>query len=373
LNTYKIAVLAGDGIGPEVVDATLSVLKALSELYKFSFSTFSGLVGGAAYEKHGSHLPEETIDICKQSDAILFGSVGGPLNEAHLAKWKGAERNSILAIRKHFGFNVNLRPTRVIPELSTISPLKDDRLNKEINILVARELLGDIYFGHHEITKFGDEEKAIDVAEYTTSQVATVASFIFDFARKSKRSICMVHKANVLDTSKLWQKTCQNIHATHYSEVHYSEMLVDSCAMRLVTNPSDFDIILTSNLFGDILSDLCSALPGSLGLSPSASLNKDGFGLYEPAGGSAPDIAGKDIANPIAQILSLAMMFNLSFNRADIAQAIENAIYDLLRSRIITADLKPLTKSSVDYKIVGTKEFSKLLIETLHSSVRSPN
>ncbi len=333
-----IAVLPGDGVGEEVVPQALRVLEAVSEATGLRISLTKGYVGGAAYQKYGVHLPDETVSICQSSDAILFGSVGGPVSEQHLPKWQGCETNSILALRKLFKLNVNFRPVKVLPELHSLSPLKSEVVSKGIDILVLRELLGDCYFGMHKTVTENGVRIARDVSEYTEEQVASAADAAFRAARNRRKKVTSVHKANVLDTSKLWRTVVREVH-TGFDDVELEDMLVDNCAMQLVKNPSQFDVLLTTNMFGDILSDAAAVLPGSLGLLASASLNPDGFGLFEPPGGSAQDIAGLGIANPIGQILSVALMFRFSFKLEREALLIESAVDETLRAGYRTRDI----------------------------------
>lgn len=355
----KIAVLAGDGIGPEVMAQALRVLEACCpDTFEFT----RGLVGGAAYEVHGAHFPEETARLCQTADAVLFGSVGGPVNQAHLDKWKGCETNSILALRKTFSFNVNLRPIRVFESLRDISPLKAEVLGDGVDCVILRELLGDIYFGEHRQELKNGKRWAFDGAEYTEDQIASITHQAFKIARTRSRRLCSVDKANVLSTSKLWRAVVSEI-AAEYPDVTLEHMLVDNCAMQIVRSPRQFDVILTSNMFGDILSDAAAVIPGSLGLTPSASLNAAGLGLYEPSGGSAPDIAGQDIANPIAQILSAALMLRLSFSMHEPAARIEQAIDRLLARNVRTRDIAPEGMAAV-----GCTAFTDTLIEELMRS-----
>ncbi|HEY9753990.1 MAG TPA: 3-isopropylmalate dehydrogenase [Oculatellaceae cyanobacterium] len=335
----KIAVLPGDGIGEEVMAQALRVMAQVSEQFDIKFDTTSGLVGGAAYEKYGSHLPDETIALCKGSDAILFGSVGGPVSEMNLPKWKNCEANSILSLRKNFKFNVNLRPVKVLPELAELCPLRDEIINKGVDILFVRELLGDCYFGEHKTFKQADGKRAAtDQSIYTEDQIASVAHAAFKAARKRRNKVTSVDKANVLDTSKLWREIVHEV-GKEYPDVTLEDMLVDNCAMQIIRDPSQFDVVVTTNMFGDILSDAAAVLPGSLGLMASASLNADGFGLFEPPGGSAQDIAGTGKANPIAQILSLALLLRFALSREDAAQAVENAVAASLNAGYRTADI----------------------------------
>jgi 3-isopropylmalate dehydrogenase len=356
----KIAVLAGDGIGPEVMQQALAVLQQISKKYGHSFETSEGLIGGAAWERYQSHFPDETLELCRQSDAILFGSVGGPVVEAQLEKWKNCERNSILAIRKAFNFYANIRPTLIIPCLAQVSPLKNHLLQNGVDLLVIRELCGDIYFGDHKTFVANNQRCASDVAEYTEDQIVQIAHKAFQIAgNRTRKKVTSVDKANVLDTSRLWREIVTEV-ASLYPAVSLEHMLVDNCAMQLILNPAQFDVLLTSNLFGDILSDAASAVPGSLGLSASASLNSNGFGMYEPAGGSAPDIAGKNIANPSAQILSLAMLLRLSFGLEEEASAIERAVVSVFEAGFKTKDLCASGEMAV-----GTVEFGAQVVKNL--------
>lgn len=334
----KIAVLAGDGIGQEIMPQAIRVLNKIAEKFNHKFVIQEGDIGGEAYEKYGTHFPEATQQLCRTADAVLFGSVGGPLHDAHLPKWKNCEKNSILALRKLLKLNINIRPIHIYSQLMSISPLKENLLAKDVDILILRELIGDIYFGEHKQWTENGIRFASDVAEYNEQQISSIAHRGFQFAQQRKKQLTSVDKANVLDTSKLWREIVSEI-ASQYPDVKVEHMLIDNCAMQLFINPAQFDVILTSNLFGDILSDAAAALPGSLGLIPSASLNENGFGLYEPSGGSAPDIAGKNIANPIAQILSVAMMLRYSFELHHEAKAIEEAVQKTLNAGFRTKDI----------------------------------
>lgn len=334
----RVAVLAGDGIGPEVMTQALVVLEAVCARYSRVVEFVPALVGGAAFVMHGSHFPEETRMACADADAILFGSVGGPVAEAHLPQWKGCETNSILAIRKAFGLAANMRPTRVYPALAAGSPLKPEIIGQGVDLLIIRELQGDVYFGEHTFFSQEGVRCAHDSGEYTEEQIAFVARAAFDAARGRRRVVHSVDKANVLHMSKLWREIVHEVHRD-YGDVTLEDILVDNCALQLVKNPAQFDVIVAPNLFGDILSDLAAALPGSLGLSPSASFNTHGFALYEPSGGSAPDIACKGIANPIAQILSAAMMLRYSFGWGEEADAIERAVAAAISDGYRTSDI----------------------------------
>lgn len=346
MSTKTIAVLAGDGVGPEVMREALAVLEKGCQSFGREVTFRDALVGGAAFEKYGAHLPDETIAVCQGADAILFGSVGGPIAESHLPKWKGCEASSILALRKTFGLAANFRPAKVYAQLAGSCPLRDEITKHGVDLLIIRELQGDVYFGEHSMWNYGGKRHAKDVGEYTEDQVALVARVAFEAARKRRGRVTSVDKANVMHTSKLWREVVHEVHS-HFSDVALEDMLVDNCALQLVKNPGQFDVIVTSNLFGDILSDLAAALPGSLGLTPSASLNAHGFGLYEPSGGSAPDIAGTGTANPIAQILSASMMLRFSFGWSEEADAIDNAVVRALDAGYRTADIYAGTGTKV--------------------------
>ncbi len=355
----NIAILAGDGIGQEVMPQALRVLQAIAQKYAHTFTLQEAAIGGAAFDHYGAHFPRETQAICQQADAILFGSVGGPLQEAHLPKWQNCERNSILALRKSLNLNVNLRPIRLYASLQENSPLKERVISQGVDILIARELIGDIYFGEHRQFIQEGIRHASDVAEYNEQQIAAIAHRSFQLSQGRRKKITSVDKANVLDTSKLWRTVVNEI-AGLYPAVQYEHMLVDNCAMQLILNPGQFDVILTSNLFGDILSDAAAALPGSLGLIPSASLSQSGKGLYEPSGGSAPDIAGKNVANPIAQILSVALLLRYSFALNIEAEAIEQAVEKTLEAGLRTKDIWIDGK-----KLATTQELTDHIIELI--------
>jgi 3-isopropylmalate dehydrogenase len=354
-----VAILAGDGIGPEVMESAIAVLNRVGEIYRRSFSFSHALVGGAAFDAHGSHFPDETREACLCSDAILFGSVGGPVKDAHLPKWQGCEANSILAARRAFGLAANFRPAKVYPQLVTSCPLRPDIIGHGVDLLIIRELQGDIYFGEHSISQENNVRIARDSGEYTDAQIALVARIAFEAARKRRGKVTSVDKANVLSTSKLWRDVVREVH-TNFSDVELEDMLVDNCALQLVKNPGQFDVIVTSNLFGDILSDLAAALPGSLGLTPSASFNERGFGLYEPSGGSAPDIAGTGMANPIAQILSAAMMLRFSFGWDQEATAIERAVEEALDAGHRTQDI-----ATAEGPAVSTSEMTTYILTAI--------
>lgn len=354
MSRKRIAVVPGDGIGPEVMEQALRVLNAVGD-----FEVKHGVAGGAAYDKHGSHMPEETLELCRQSDAILFGSVGGPVSEQHVPKWKNCEANSILALRKTFKFYANFRPVRLLPELAEMCPLRSDIIADGVDILFIRELLGDAYFGKKETTTVNGVRQASDLSTYTEEQVAQVAHVAFKAARQRNKRVTSVDKANVLDASKLWRAVVHEV-AQEYPDVELVDMLVDNCAMQIIRDPKQFDVVVTTNMFGDILTDEAAVLAGSLGLLASASLNAEGFALYEPSGGSAPDIAGQGIANPIAQILSVALMLRFSFHQETEAKTIENAVEKALKAGNRTRDIA--TKNG---KVLGTKEFTDVVLSEI--------
>ncbi|MFT7399650.1 MAG: 3-isopropylmalate dehydrogenase, partial [Rheinheimera aquimaris] len=299
---YKVAVLAGDGIGPEVMAEAEKVLQAVADKFGFGLTLTPALVGGAALDATGEPLPASTLELCKKSDAILFGSVGGP-------KWTGLpadkqpERGSLLPLRKTFDLFCNLRPGQIYPAFADLSPLHPRVSSLGMDVLCVRELTGGIYFGE----KGRNDNDAFDTQRYSVPEVTRIARVAFEAAQKRGKKVTSIDKANVLQTSILWRQTVEQV-AKDYPDVALEHMYIDNAAMQLIRSPQQFDVMLCDNLFGDILSDEIAAIAGSLGLLPSASLNGSGFGLYEPAGGSAPDIAGQGIANPIAQILSAALM-----------------------------------------------------------------
>lgn len=348
----KIAVLPGDGIGPEVMDEAIKVLNAAKKKFNFEIETKDAYVGGAAIDNCGEALPQETIDVCNWADAVLFGSVGGPKWE-NLPPEKQPERAALLPLRKIYGLYCNLRPAKVFPSLTASSPLRPDIVGNGFDILCVRELTGGIYFGQPKGREgSGPEEKAFDTMVYKRYEVERIARMAFDAARKRKSIVTSVDKANVLTTMVMWREIVNEV-AKDYPDVKLNHIYVDNATMQLVKDPHQFDVLLCGNMFGDIISDECAMLTGSMGLLASASLNEEKFGLFEPAGGSAPDIAGKGIANPIAQILSASMMLKYSLGLEDAADAIENAIAKVLDEGILTGDLAGKDKKSVSTKEMG--------------------
>jgi len=351
----KIALLAGDGIGPEILREALRVLDVLRK-EGMKIETQEALVGGAAYDAHGDPLPAKTLDLVKRSDAVLFGAVGGPRYDT-LPRDKRPEK-AILGLRKECDFFANLRPATVFPELADSSTLKPEVVSG-LDIMIVRELTGDIYFGQPRgVTGEKPNRVGFNTMHYTEAQIRRILHSGFRTARARGKKLCSVDKMNVLETTQLWRDIAGEI-APEYPDVALSHMLVDNCAMQLVRNPRQFDVIVTGNMFGDILSDEASMLTGSIGMLPSASLDASGKGLYEPIHGSAPDIAGQGKANPLAMILSMAMMFRYTFGKADIAGRIESAVRKALASGIRTADIA--TKS----KPVTTTEMGSAVVEAL--------
>lgn len=333
---YQIAVIPGDGIGPDVVEQTLNVMDKVGEKFGHTFNYTKVLAGGCAIDATGACLPQETIDICKASDAVLLGAVGG-------WKWDnlpGDQRpeRALLGLRKALGLFANLRPALLFEQLADASPLKPEILAGGLDIVVVRELTGGIYFGEkgHRDTDLGPA--AYDIEQYAEGEVRRIAKVAFDMAMKRSKHVTSVDKANVLESSRLWRRVVAEV-AQDYPEVTLDHLYVDNAAMQLVRNPRQFDVIVTSNIFGDILSDEASQITGSIGMLPSASLAEGNFGMYEPVHGSAPDIAGQDKANPMATILSAAMMLRYTFGLGAEADAIENAVKSVLDQGYRTPDL----------------------------------
>jgi 3-isopropylmalate dehydrogenase len=345
METGKIAVLPGDGIGPEVMREAEKVLAAAAGKYGFAYELEHADVGGAAIDNHGPALPESTLEVCRKADAILFGSVGGPKWE-NLPPEKQPERAALLPLRKIFDLYANLRPAIIFPQLTAASPLRPDIVGGGFDILVIRELTGDIYFGLPKGREgAGPEEKGFDTMVYTRREIERIARTAFETARLRKKKVVSIDKANVLTTMVFWREVVTQI-GREYPDVALSHMYVDNAAMQLVRDPRQFDVILCGNIFGDILSDEAAMITGSLGMLPSASLNREAggasgrvFGLYEPAGGSAPDIAGKNIANPIAQILSAAMLLKYTYGLSEAYDAIFSATAKILDQGCRTQDI----------------------------------
>lgn len=357
---HTIAVLPGDGIGPEIMTEAVKVLDAVQKRFGIEFDYRWADVGGISIDRHGKALTEETVEICGAAGAVLFGAVGGP-------KWEGfppekqPERAALLPLRKRFNLFCNLRPARVFPALAGASPLHPQVVKNGFDLLCVRELTGGIYFGRPKGREgSGPEEKAFDTMVYTRKEIERIARSAFDFALKRKKKVTSIDKANVLTTMVLWREVVTEI-GREYPEVALNHMYVDNAAMQLVRDPHQFDVMLCGNMFGDILSDECAMITGSMGLLASASLNESGFGLYEPAGGSAPDIAGKGIANPIAQILSAAMMLRFSLDQEEGAAAIERAVEAALADNVRTRDIAGESAAAVGTAQMGDAVTERLL------------
>jgi 3-isopropylmalate dehydrogenase len=353
----KIAVLPGDGIGPEITEQAMRVLKALAS-DGLSIEMETAAVGGAGYDNAGDPLPEATLRLCEQADGILFGAVGGPKYDT-LPRAKRPEQG-LLRLRKHFDLFANLRPAIVYPELAHASTLKDEVV-AGLDLLILRELTGDIYFGQPRGVRTNEngEQEGFDTMRYTEGEIRRIAQMAFETARKRQRRVCSVDKANVLETTQFWRDIVTEVHEG-YRDVELTHMYVDNAAMQLVRNPKQFDVIVTGNMFGDILSDEASMLTGSIGMLPSASLNARSFGMYEPIHGSAPDIAGKGAANPLATILSSAMLLRYSLGQEAAAQRVETAVRKVLAQGYRTADIAEVGK-----RTVGTKEMGDAVLAAL--------
>ncbi len=353
--TKTLAVIRGDGIGPEIIVQALKVLERIGELYGHTFNFVDVDMGGCAIDKYGDPLPAEMIEKCINSDSVLLGAVGGE-------KWNGMPADlrpekGLLRLRAAMGVYSNNRPAKIWRQLASASPLKKEIVDKGIDFIIVRELIGGIYFGEHKTETVGKEQKATDILVYTESEIERIGRIGFETARKRRKRLCSVEKSNVLDSSRLWKKVMHRL-AEEYKDVALSDMLVDNCAMQIVKDPSQFDVIVTENMFGDILSDEASMITGSIGMIPSSSLGASKCGLYEPIHGSAPDIAGKDIANPIGTILSAAMMLRFSFDMENEAKAIENAVNEFLDNRYRTADI-----ACEGEKTVGCNECGDLIVK----------
>ena len=347
----NISVIRGDGIGPEIVNEAIKVLDKVAELYGHIFNYTDVDMGGCAIDKYGDPLPESELKKCVESDSVLLGAVGGN-------KWNDVPGNmrpekGLLRLRAGMGVYSNNRPAKIWPQLANASPLKKSIVDAGIDFIIVRELIGGIYFGEHKT----DGDTAIDVLKYSEAEIERIGRIGFETAQKRNKKLCSVEKSNVLDSSRLWKKVMHRL-AEEYPDVEFSDMLVDNCAMQIVKNPSQFDVIVTENMFGDILSDEASQITGSIGMIPSSSLGSSSCGLYEPIHGSAPDIAGLDKANPIGTILSAAMMLRYSFDMSEEADAIENAVSAYLDAGYRTADIM-----SEGGKLVGCKQCGELIVK----------
>lgn len=332
----KIALIPGDGIGPEVVKQAVKVLKAVSTKYNNKFEIKEALLGGAAIDETGTPIPQETIDICNWSDSVILGAVGGPKWDALPGKLR--PETGLLGLRKELGVFANLRPAILFPQLKTASNLKEEILGDNLNIMIVRELIGGAYFGEKNRIDIPNGQRAWDTIEYSTYEIQRITKMAFEIARGRNKKLTLVDKANVLESSRLWREVVLSI-SENYKDVELNNMYVDNAAMQLIRDPHQFDVIVTENMFGDILSDEASMLTGSLGMLPSASLGISSVGLFEPIHGSAPDIAGQDLANPIGTIMSVAMMFRYSFKNEEIAKAIEDSVNKVLDMGYRTIDI----------------------------------
>lgn len=354
---HKIALIRGDGIGPEIVTEAKKVLDKVCEKYNHSFTYSEVLLGGASIDVHGVPLTEEAIAQAKASDAVLMGSIGG---DAKTSPWYRLEPSrrpeaGLLAIRKELNLFANLRPAYLYNELKEACPLREEIIGDGFDMIIVRELTGGLYFGERKTTEENGVKKAVDTLTYNENEIRRIAVKAFEIAGKRRKKVTSVDKANVLDSSRLWRSVVEEV-AADYPDVTLEHMLVDNCAMQLVRDPKQFDVILTENMFGDILSDEASMVTGSIGMLSSASLNETKFGLYEPSHGSAPDIAGQNKANPIATILSAAMMLRFSLDMDEEADAVEAAVQKVLTEGYRTGDIM-----SEDCTLVGTKEMGDLI------------
>ena len=358
---YKIALIPGDGIGPEIVAEAKKVLDRVCEKYSHKFSYTEVLLGGASIDAHGVPLTEEAIAQAKASDAVLMGSIGGDAKTSPWYKLEPSKRPEagLLAIRKALNLFANLRPAYLYNELRDACPLRDEIIGDGFDMIIVRELTGGLYFGARKTTEENGVRTAVGTLSYNENEIRRIAIKAFEIARKRRNKVTSVDKANVLDSSRLWRSVVEDV-AKDYPDVTLEHMLVDNCAMQLVRDPKQFDVILTENMFGDILSDEASMVTGSIGMLSSASLNETKFGLYEPSHGSAPDIAGKDLANPIATILSAAMMLRYSLDLDKEADAVETAVQKVLTEGYRTGDIM-----SDGCKLVGTREMGDLIADAI--------
>lgn len=357
-----IVVLAGDGIGPEITDAAVDALKKVASLYGHEFEFEPCLMGACAIRATGEPLPKETVERCLASDSVLLGAVGGKVDDPFLNSLPGNKRPEagLLGIRKAMGLYSNVRPARLFPALSHASPLRADIAKKGMDLVIVRELIGGIYFGKRGGGVDGEMgEYAWDTEQYSVKEVTRIAKIAFEMARSRRKKVTSIDKANVLDSSRLWRKTVHEV-AKNYPDVTVEDMLVDNAAQQLVKDPSQFDVIVTSNIFGDILSDEAAMITGSIGMLSSSSLGDTKRGLYEPIHGSAPDIAGQDLANPIATVLAAAMMLRDSFGLHEEAKAVENAVDEVLAQGYRTADIM-----SEGMKRVKGSEMRRLIVENI--------
>lgn len=362
---YRIGVIAGDGIGPEITDAAWTVLEKVAEKYGHHFERTDILMGGCSIDATGEPLTDEAIETAKKQDAVLMGSIGGNTSTSPWYKLPPEKRPEagLLRLRKSLGLFANLRPAYLYPQLKEACPLKEATADKGFDLIIVRELTGGLYFGKRHTESLNGVIQATDTLTYNENEIRRIAIKAFDIARKRRKKVTSVDKANVLDSSRLWRKVTEEVWAD-YPDVELEHMLVDNCAMQLVRDPGQFDVVLTENMFGDILSDEAAMITGSLGMLSSASLNETKFGLYEPSGGSAPDIAGQDIANPIATILSAAMLLRYSLDLDEEADAIENAVRKVLDDGIRTRDILP-REGTDQVKVVGCSQMGGEVAERI--------
>lgn len=360
--------IPGDGIGPEIINEARKVVCRCAELYGHQVRTEEILMGGASIDAYGIPLTEEAVQTAKAADAVLLGAVGGDSTTSpwYLLPPEKRPEAGLLQLRRRLGVFANLRPAYLFPEMKDACPLREGAADRGFDLLVMRELTGGLYFGERHTEVVNGEKRATDTLVYSESEIRRIAVKAFEIAEKRRKKVTSVDKANVLDSSRLWRSVVEEV-AVHYPDVTLEHMLVDNCAMQLILAPSRFDVVLTENMFGDILSDEASMITGSIGMLPSASLNETRFGLYEPSHGSAPDIAGKDIANPIATILSSAMMLRYSFGLEEEALAIENAVKQVLRDGFRTADLMPRQAgySSIEVRRCGCQDMGNAIAERI--------
>ena len=363
--TFNIVCMSGDGIGPEIIAEAKRVLNKVAEKYGHSITYKDILMGGASIDVYGEPLTDEAIEIAKTSDAVLLGSIGG---NAAISPWyriapELRPEAGLLKLRKSLNLFANLRPAYLYEELQEACPLRENVISDGFDMVIVRELTGGLYFGERSTNEMNGMITATDTLSYNEKEIRRIAVKGFETAMKRKKKVTSVDKVNVLDSSRLWRKVVEEV-AMDYPEVTLEHMIVDNCAMQLIKNPKKFDVILTENMFGDILSDEASMITGSIGMLPSASLNDTKFGVYEPSGGSAPDIAGKGIANPIATILSAAMMLRYSLGLEKEAEAVEAAVKQILKEGYRTVDIMPQDKSRCSFfKQVGTKDMGRLITE----------
>ncbi|MDO6993232.1 3-isopropylmalate dehydrogenase [Brachyspira innocens] len=359
----NIVVIKGDGVGPEIVDKAIDVLNKIAEKYSHKFNLEYVDMGGCSIDKYGVPLTDENLEKCIKSDSVLLGSVGGP-------KWdKVAPENrperGLLKLRKEMKLYANIRPIKILKSLEYASPLKESICKDVIDFVIVRELTGGVYFGEHKFEVVNGVRQATDLMVYKEDEILRIGKVAFDLARNLKKPLTSVDKANVLHTSKLWREIMNTL-SKEYSDVQYNDMYVDNAAMQITANPSQFGVIVTENMFGDILSDEASIISGSIGMAPSASLSDGSIGMYEPIHGSAPDIAGKDLANPIGTILSLAMMFRYSFGMFNEAEAIEDAVYKAIDEGYRTADIMPKhNMMTYLYKQVRCSEMGDIIVSNI--------